>query len=412
MALPRLERLAALGAGAALAAVAGGCSFDGSGQAGLGGDAGGGSLSDADDGIGGRVDAAPIDAPELCTGWEVLAVVDSCEIPSAFRRDELVVPAGVYTYNTDDGVLLRQGGGEVEHDSVLIGDFRIVSAASIAIEEGAELRAVGDRPLALVSWSDMTMAGSIDVSSHLAGEGRGAGSDPVTPCSAGGVAAGPGLEDENGGGGGGGGAFGSNGGPGGDGATDTAGASGDRSPGPTRLRGGCPGGPGGVGANGVAAAGGGGGGAIALVALGALSVTGQIDAGGAGGGGGGIETLGGGGGGGSGGLIWLDGASITLSSSTILAANGGGGGEGSDADAAGTVGDDAPRGGTRASGGETAGNSGGDGGDGEVGGVDGAAGGAGVSNSGGGGGGGGAGVIDLDSDEVDEGGAFITPPPR
>ncbi|HTE50297.1 MAG TPA: hypothetical protein VK698_05440 [Kofleriaceae bacterium] len=407
-------RLAVVGAAAALTAAIAACSFDGSGRAVPEGDGGGGGGPiDAGGGITGRIDASPIDAVDLCSGWTLISVLDSCEVPAAYRRDTLTLAAGLYTYNTDDGTLLRQTGGEVEnHSLVLDGAYRVVSAESIDIQAGAELRIIGDLPVLMVAWDGFTVAGTIDSSSHpSSGGGRGAGGDAAS-CLDGSVAPSNGDADATGGGGGGGGGFGSAGGEAGDGASDTAGDAGERAPGPTRLRGGCAGGLGGVGVSGGGAAAGSGGGAVALAARGALSVDGLIHAGGSGGAGAGLTTLGGGGGGGSGGLIWLSGATITLSRSTVLAANGGAGGEGSDGEAVGDSGDDAPEGGTGAIGGDTTGNTGGNGGNGSNDGSDGVGGGDGTSSSGGGGGGGGAGLIDLDSDQIEMGGAFITPPPR
>lgn len=274
-------------------------------------------------------------APADCGTWMPRHFVP-CALPAPLGPIALGGSAG-YIYDTDRGLFV--GTGDIPHTSIVLPQAdgtsaRIMSVMGFTLEGGARLRVVGSLPLIVASWSDITVNGTIDVSSAL-GDVRGAG------------AGGKGCDAKQGdagiitggSGGGGGGGFGSMGG---------AGGSGDREQAPGRaggaggsaiamaaasVRGGCPGGDGGpLGAKAStpyvatsAARGGPGGGAIQLTARAKLTVTGTIHAGGAGGEGG-LGQEGGGGGGGSGGYIGLEGGTVTLSG--IFAANGGGGAAG------------------------------------------------------------------------------------
>jgi hypothetical protein len=423
---PRLvEGWAAFTAAAALVLSGAACSFQGAGPAGVqdGGDNteedSGNDDDDGGDGIVGQIDASPPDAPDPCRGVTLVEELDSCDIVANERTGTLALNNnGVYTYNTTDGELRFNGGAPINHNSGELqgGTTRVryLSAANIEIGAAAELRVIGDLPLLLVAWSDLTVDGEIDASSRGGANGTGAGADPQE-CLSGGLAAGNGGNadvPDDGGGGGGGGGLGGDGGPGGAGEGAMAGgpgAAGDLQNGAPRLRGGCRGGNGGTGAAGNAL-GGRGGGAVGVVALSERTVNGSIHAGGAGGAGG-ADPRGGGGGGGSGGVIWMAGAMIQLGNNAILAANGGAGGEGSDDTAAGDPGDDASPEGSQAAGGTSGGNSGGDGGDGSNDNANGETGSNGTSQSGGGGGGGGPGMIIQDG-TVSGTADLVTPPPR
>lgn len=293
-------------------------------------------------------------------------------------------------------------------------DLCTIFVAGLKIAPSGEVIATGSRPLFFLANGDVSIEGSIDVSSHH-GAAPGAG---ATWASALPICAPARLPDPDTGGGGGaaGGSFGGRGGAGGAGNSDGPNAVGGQTnmtdPAPLVIRGGCLGGVGGVdGSPTSAGVSGAAGGAVYIAAANghAIFVAGTIAAGGEGGGGGGSTTGDGGagaGGGGAGGMIALEATTITISSTAILAANGGGGGAGG-----GTMvidGADATADAQRAPG-AMAVSSGGAGG----------AGGAGVSADGepagplplggGGGGGGGVGVIRLHGATTLAG--TISPPP-
>jgi hypothetical protein len=186
------------------------------------------------------------------------------------------------------------------------------------------VRAVGSRPLVLVSFGDLIVDDQavIDGGSRPGSRGPAGGlmgcSPPSTP--------GPG-------GGGGGGSFQTSGGRGGAATGGSVSSAGALIEFPSTLRGGCDGRGGGANSGVSGGTRGFGGGALYLVAAGTIEVRGKIDASGGGGVGGrasGEPEAGGsgGGGGGSGGLIGLDAPMIVLASSSTLMANGGGGGGG------------------------------------------------------------------------------------
>ncbi len=215
---------------------------------------------------------------------------------------------GTYMVNTSGTPTLQTPDGTVI-TGVVAEKIAVFTFDGILIGNGMTLTASGDRPLALLSYSDVTLAGigSINVSGTA-----GSGGNPGH----GGPGGGDGDSGRGAGGSGSGGSGGSGGGFGGAGG----GTSGGRAYGNLlrSLKGGSGGGRSSLG-------GGGGGGAIEIVALGDISV------GGAGilamGGSGGSNTArgsSGGGGGGSGGGILLKGDSIEINS--ILAAQGGRGG--------------------------------------------------------------------------------------
>jgi hypothetical protein len=202
----------------------------------------------------------------------------------------------------------------------------------LSIASGVKLRAVGSRPLRIVAAFDIRIDGEIDLSSHASDPGAGSASNcPNGPE--------PGISCTHGGSGGGGGGFGAAGGDGGPGGVGhNCGSGNGGTPGGEGgiardslddLVGGCAGRIGGFGDGAEAdrGQGGYGGGGLQLVAHDALVVNGIIHAGGAGGLPGLLDRAGAGGGG-SGGMIQLDGSTITIAGTAVLAANGGGGGGG------------------------------------------------------------------------------------
>ena len=248
------------------------------------------------------------------------AIIDPTIVTISDGLDEVSVGASVHTFKATEMILIE------------VGRFEIAA--------GSSLRLTGDRPVILMSHSDIVIDGLIDVgggchnmSSDQTCGGPGGGVGPTTNgqaptgCSPGGNGdGGLGIPPEHGGGGGGYATAGA------DGGGDTAGAGGmpcaDTSLEP--LAGGSAGGAGGAGDNG--GDGGGGGGAIQLSAAGSVTFArtttspSGVNAGGAGGGR--SEANDAGGGGGSGGGILIVARSISIAADVVLAANGGGGGGG------------------------------------------------------------------------------------
>ncbi len=262
-----------------------------------------------------------------CDRWTFAPrYVDPCDLP--VPTGELVLGDGVWTYDTNSGALTDPDQDATFPASALLtpvgsAQLRVISADVITIAAGATLRVSGSRPLLLVSWSSVTIDGTLDASSRAGASA--AGADPDA-CAA--TAAVPGTEDLEGGGGGGGGGFGTAGADGGTGNDGLAtGGTGGGGPGAAGvLRGGC---AGAVGGNPLAGLGGPGGGAVHVLALGTATISGTITAGGAGG----LGSQGGrsgGGGGGSGGHAGVEAAAVNILAGAIIAANGGGGGGGSD----------------------------------------------------------------------------------
>jgi hypothetical protein len=308
--------------------------------------------------------------------------------PNAFCYGTGIVKACFYTEPT--GANTVGGNTTINTDDTSMcmtatnsSAFCVIAATTIDVSAGGTLAAQGTRPLVLIATQEITIAGTLDVSS-LAGGPAGAGGD-AAGCDAGTA---PGTNA--------GGAGGSFGGIGGDSQGVAGGGTAGAVLTPTALRGGCPGQTGGGAMPGT---GGHGGGGVYLIAKTSITVSGTINASGAGGSPG-VANTSGGGGGGTGGYIGLECASVT--STGVIVANGGGGAEGSGQTTKGKPGGDpnpaTPS--TQAGGG--AGNStiGGDGGTGAasvmLGGGASAAmcpGAAGNVCSSGGGGGGGAGII-------------------
>jgi hypothetical protein len=369
----------------------------------------------------GAPDASPSDAMVAtdagvlpCTQWEPRpAHFEPCDIP--VPGPPLVLDqAGEYIYDTDSGVLTAPGGAaETPATTILAGspEVRLVSVENLFISAGARLRAVGARPLLLASWSEIVVAGEIDVSSRSGSRGAGANTGPCATATEGD------MDNDGAGGGGGGGfnGFGGQGGTGNGGNGGLGGLGGGVVPAPAIVRGGCTGANGGHEALQSGPAGGAGGGGLQLTARSSISIDGRLRAGGAGGSGARNESGLGGGGGGSGGMIGLEAPLLTIDASAVIAANGGGGGEGN-----GTIGNDGQDGrpdATAAAGGSGGNASGGDGGDGgalvNVNGVAGS-GGLAVGPGGGGGGGGGggsSGFIIFDGTQNVDSGATLSPEP-
>ncbi|MEZ4363866.1 MAG: hypothetical protein R3B48_27070 [Kofleriaceae bacterium] len=293
-----------------------------------------------------------------------------------------------------------------------IPELCVITGTAITIKANAVVRATGARALALVARENLSIYGTLDVSSHrestlrstvseLVGAGAGSTCPAFARMPGGGTL---------GGAGGAGGSFSGSGGAGGAGDTDDTNVAGGL-PGAAltaqevgTLHAGCAGQGGGAAA--VAGGDGGqGGGAVYLASMKVVQVIGEgkIGANGAGGKGGG--PLAGGGGGGSGGMIVVDAPLVIVAG--LISANGGGGGEGGDGTAGGdgadgTLSVSPARGG--ASGASLA--KGGNGaaasttatpGDGSI--------------TSGGGGGGSVGVVRFRTDDLKTTGGMISPPP-
>jgi len=328
---------------------------------------------------------APPDEPPAIDASCIIGGLDLC----AFQAKTPININDLDLLDTDTDarcVTFPQAGGP---------DACLVYTTSLQISGPGTLRAVGSRPLYLVSQFDITVIGQVDLGSFRNPQSTGAGANG-TGCSFEQV---PG-NDVGGAGGGAGGSFHGKGGDGGGGDSDNSNnpkdgsaaagqATGESNTPPDFARGGCPGQRGG---NGGGSNGGASGGAVWLFANGKIEVRNGagIRATGAGASGGQTQNAGAGGAG-SGGYIKLVGATLVIEGT--LSANGGGGGEGGSGIAGGDFGGDGNLSGTAANGGNSAA-SGGNGGRGSAGGtLDGSSG----SNatSGGGGGGGGAGFIVL-----------------
>lgn len=197
----------------------------------------------------------------------------------------------------------------------------VVSAQSIDISSPLSLR--GERPLVLVSDTDIRIAAEVDASTKLGGK-RGPGRQDSCGTGLGG------QSGTTGAGGGAAGTFNFRGGNGAEGQNGVAKAYSAFVPTPiTDVRGGCPGFGGGDAGGNKGGIGGDGGGAFYAIANGPIEITpdGVINASGSSGTGG-AAGGGGGGGGGSGGLIVLDGSTVTIAGPVFARGGGGGGGAG------------------------------------------------------------------------------------
>ena len=275
-----------------------------------------------------------------CAAWEP-EYIDPCAIVLPSESLDLNM-SGTYIYDTDTRTLRDPGGAAILHASEDQAPFVLVSVQGLRVGASATLRAIGVKPLFIVSWSTIRIDGAIDVSSS-AGGGLGAGAN-AADCGAAQV----GEDDPGGAGGGGGGGFGAAGGKGGDGDSNQnagddgiaiGGTASGASATPTIVRGGCPGADGGQGSPGKRGRGGAGGGAIQLGAAVALVIQGTIAAGGHGGLG--MDSDAGGGGGGSGGYVGLDAPTVDATGATIASNGAAGAGGGDDANVGGAGGDGA-----------------------------------------------------------------------
>jgi hypothetical protein len=412
----------------------------------------------ADSPIDGTVDTPIDDPPPPCTGAEITCVGEgtnqSLRVCEAGNPDPTTTacPWGCTTAGTAHCLLLQPSGGAVTADDLVevpgqdLASPTIVAPGQIDTDDGsidgvrgsgpgvvdgiefvvrnnvaifrfqtltidAPVQVRGANAVALVALDGMTINAPIDVQGGCSGTNPGpggfrGGSAQTAGQGPGSGAGGVGADDNSSAGGGGG--YGGGGGSGGSGnsqaVTSGGTAFGDATI--TQLRGGGGGGGGGTPNGGV---GGGGGGAIQLASNGPITfaVVGGINAGGCGGAVGGDKHAGGGGG--AGGAILIEGVTVKLGATCVLAVNGGGGGGGDNTGEGATSGEDAKLGLSQAQGGNN-GNKGGDGGDGaaddELAGQNG----SGAENGGGGGGGAGwlrvntfAGAASIDS------GAVISP---
>ena len=230
--------------------------------------------------------------------------------PAAYpSRGVLSVGGQGFTIDTDALTYNGIPGG------ILVGNVAVFDFDSISIGSGAAVAVTGSHPLALLSRGAFVLAQGATVYANAGGYGSGNG-----------PGAGPSGVFTYGPGGGGG--FG---GPGAAGAGNGGAAYGDLL---VKLEGGSGGGIG-TGSRDhttqvyyAGGAGGAGGGAIEISAVGAITISGVINARGNGGQAGqfGFTTQGANGGGGAGGGILLAGASVTLTDSGVLSASPGSGG--------------------------------------------------------------------------------------
>lgn len=324
-----------------------------------------------------------------CTYLQPAWLPDICDMPAA---DDTFAPNASATISTAldtncSSIVVQMANGNPIGPQICV-----IRAKTVTIANAITTTFTGNRAIALVADSQLTVAGTIDVGAINASN---------TP--------GPGLAGGNGGapsstGGGGGAGFGTAGGNGGSTSTGGGGAGGATTDPSTRafFAGGySAGSSGGIMPNPVTdiAGGAGGGGLLLIACRGNASVTGVINAGG-GGGRGNHDTLGGAGiqnskgpsGGGSGGYVVIQGLSVSVAGGVF--ANGGGGAGGSNTDdGSGPIGSKGLSSTSAAPGGAGVSSNGGNGGVLSQPGQNGTGAGAGASY--GGGGGGGAGVIHI-----------------
>ncbi len=280
-------------------------------------------------------DAAPVpDVAEVCVGWPATGIV-ACDYPAS---PPLVLAGGAYTYDTRAGGGTLSGPtGEVRTSAFTLRppdgpEVAVLSIEALTIGAEATISVIGPKPLLVLSWSTITIDGTLDASSRRQRAQLGAAAN--VGCTA--MAGAPGTSGvsvvSGGSGGGGGGGFQGVGGLAGDGGVVVVGGGEGGGSAPATLRGGCPGGasgmagPGADAPSGSLALGGAGGGARRLVARDRITVggTGTVSANGAGGAGGPLRSACGGGGGGAGGYLGFEAAVVTLDGR--VSANGGGGG--------------------------------------------------------------------------------------
>lgn len=380
----------------------------------------------------GEPPAPPDTGSGACATWHPDGF-EPCSLPSVAPALALVDEVYLYDTSGDAGGTLYNAG----HQAVLRSDQTLhqpdgTIAAVLVVDQlttsgATRVNVVGPRPLVIISWSTIAIAGTIDAGSHLGIQDAPAHVAQIVQFGAGanqGCLASAGHDGDDaplsgGSAGGGGGGQGATGGSGGSGGKGTAhGGAGGPAIAEIGLHAGCPGGTSGA-AGGIArppattgsrALGGAGGGAIRLVARDSIDVTGSISASGAGGAGAPLHSACGGGGGGAGGYIGFEAPIVKLGGS--IAANGGGGGGGGDSEVPGDDGADGAVGVQPAAGGAAAST-----GCGQPGGAGaaaamlggGAAGNSDACSGGGGGGGGASGVIVIKSPGYTPGPGTLSP---
>jgi hypothetical protein len=340
-----------------------------------------------------------------------------------------IVVDGNSTFNTDtgriNGQLARaQGAGVISgigYEQVTFGNtpLAVFYFHSLDVEPGGTIQFSGSRAVVFVIKTEADIEGDIDLGGCTAGAcpGPGGGNGTLHTATGGGCGGGGGgitnaaNNGDSGGGGGAGGGSGAKGGDDDENGTILAGGAGGVACIPETLQpltGGSGGGGGGPGIV-TGPRGGSGGGALQITALGAIAISGVIDAGGGGGGGGGADpngsNAGAGAGGGAGGAILLEAPFVSVSPNGVLVANGGGGGAGAGGTTAGPSGERGTRNATPAAGGQRPPSNGGAGGAGATA----AAPGQSVVDNNAGGGGGGVGRIRIRAAVKDLDGT-ISPP--
>ncbi len=326
------------------------CTFDGSNS--VGGDA----QSDAPNAMvvdaslldAALFDAVPIDAafdavpPMPCPGDAfgfTLLNMDRCDptdpigpLVLSMRSSNSIPP---HWLDSDSGVLTYPNGSSTTLDHSVItqpdgSELFILNVNTFEIQSNSRLRLEGSRPVAILSTTDIKIAGRLLAFGRGSDEGVGANLDAPCVTSRGTDGVEQTANGAQGGSGGGGGGFASVGGFGneviGSGGGNALGGAVASSLNLVPLRGGCSGGNGGLGVESGLA--GGAGGAIQLVAANAITVGGKVSASG----GGGRRALasdpgGGGGGGGSGGGILFQADSMVVADSARITVNGGAGAE-------------------------------------------------------------------------------------
>jgi|GEM_PF-4591303 len=279
----------------------------------------------------------PLDAPALCTTWQ-LPGLDTCAFPPSAP---LVLSGGAYTYDTRTaGGTLSGPAGDVLASpyTIMPGDgtpTAVLSISALTISAGTTITVTGPKPLLVLAWSTLAIDGALDASSRRAAQQIGAGANEgctTLTGATGSDAVDPGIGGSGGGGGGGAQGAGGLGGTGGK-VVVAGGAGGVAAA--ARFRGGCPGGASGAAGHGATAPatsralGGAGGGALRLIARDQITVgsAAVVSANGAAGAGAPMQSACGGGGGGAGGYLGFE-APVVAIDGTVTANGGGGGGGG------------------------------------------------------------------------------------
>ena len=235
------------------------------------------------------MDANLVDASDawICGDWMPAPQhFDPCEIQAPSGHLDLN-DTGIYTFNTDSGILTSPTAGETQLTIEDVNGAILISISQLTVRANVTLCVVGSKTLIVAAWDQIVLEtnSQIDVGSRENLPGAGARSSCPNDASVGDHTP-SGQDGPSSGDGGGGGGFGGRGGPGGW-AMAMWGASGAAETAPSMVLGGCPGASGGA----------------------ALE-----------------EQNGGSGGGGSGGMIGLEAVAVELGTNSVISANGGGGG--------------------------------------------------------------------------------------